>query len=169
MGPGLWIALGTIAVGVIIGLVMAGHYNTLCKGGVANKNHKYDFYQQIHTFKTVVPDLQTMLTALDMNVMRGQGISITQDTEGGRLVFHNSMGTMAASITSNAGEQQDGIYRFSFKLDSWKTRNNSIVNSARMDGNIILTQLEKAFLRLDYNAVVERIYMTNLKSSTSFL
>lgn len=169
MGPGLWIALGAIAVGVIIGLIMAGHYNKLFKGGVANKNHSYDFYQQIHTFKTVVPSLETMLTALDMNVIRGHGISITQEAEGGRLVFHNSMGTMAASITANAGDQQDGIHRYSFKMDAWKTRSNSIVNSARMDGNIILTQLEKAFLRLDYNAVAERVYMTDIKSSTSFI
>ena len=168
MWLGIGIAAAAIAVGTVIGLIMAKKNRALFENGTANRKRQRDFYLQAHTFKTVVPDLNTLLTALDLNVFRGQGIEISKDADSSRLVFRNAAGTMAASV-STLGDNSDGIYRYTFKMNTWKEHNGVMANSAWMDSNIILTALEKAFLTLDFNAVVERVYLTDWKTKASFI
>ena len=167
MDWGIGIAIGAIAVGVIAGVIIGKKNRKLMDSGVANKNRSADFYMQETTFKTVVPDLQTVLGALDTDALSGQKINVTKDSEHNRLIFRDS-GSFAATLR-DVGSNTEGIHCFAFRVNTWKTNKyGSIEISARMGANIVLTAIEKAFLTLDYNAVAERVYMTDLKSETSF-
>ena len=167
MDWGIGIAIGAIAVGVIAGVIIGKKNRKLMDSGVANKNRSADFYMQETTFKTVVPDLQTVLGALDTDALSGQKINVTKDSEHNRLIFRDS-GSFAATLR-DVGSNTEGIHCFAFRVNTWKTNKyGSIEISARMGANIVLTTIEKAFLTLDYNAVAERVYMTDLKSETSF-
>ena len=167
MDWGIGIAIGAIAVGVIAGVIIGKKNRKLMDQGVANKNRSADFYMQETTFKTVVPDLQTVLGALDTDALSGQKINVTKDSEHNRFIFRDS-GSFAATLR-DVGSNTEGIHCFAFRVNTWKTNKyGSIEISARMGANIVLTAIEKAFLTLDYNAVAERVYMTDLKSETSF-
>jgi len=167
MDWGIGIAIGAIAVGVIAGVIIGKKNRKLMDQGVANKNRSADFYMQETTFKTVVPDLQTVLGALDTDALSGQKINVTKDSEHNRFIFRDS-GSFAATLR-DVGSNTEGIHSFAFRVNTWKTNKyGSIEISARMGANIVLTAIEKAFLTLDYNAVAERVYMTDLKSETSF-
>ena len=168
MDWGIGIAIGAIAVGVIAGVIIGKKNRKLMDQGVANKNRSADFYMQETTFKTVVPDLQAFLGAFDEKVLSGQKISTTRDSEHNRLIFRDSGGSFAATL-KDAGSDTEGIHSFAFRVNTWKTNKyGSIEISARMGANIVLTAIEKTFLTLDYNAVAERVYVTDLKSETSF-
>ena len=167
MDWGIGIAIGAIAVGVIAGVIIGKKNRKLMDQGVANKNRSADFYMQETTFKTVVPDLQTVLGAMDTDALSGQKINVTKDSEHNRFIFRDS-GSFAATLR-DVGSNTEGIRCFAFRVNTWKTNKyGSIEISARMGANIVLTAIEKAFLTLDYNAVAERVYVTDLKSETSF-
>lgn len=167
MDWGIFLAVGAVAAGVIIGVIIGMKNRKLMDQGVANKNRSADFYMQETTFKTVVPDLQTVLGAMDTDALSGQKINVTKDSEHNRLIFRDS-GSFAATLR-DAGSSAEGIHCFVFRMNTWKnTKYGSIEMSARMGANIVLTTIEKAFLTLDYNAVAERVYVTDLKSETSF-
>ncbi|MBQ8923908.1 MAG: hypothetical protein IJ053_03845 [Lachnospiraceae bacterium] len=151
-----------IAAGVIIGLNNKKLFDT----GVANKKRSYDFYEQEHTFKTLVPNIDTLLNAMDRNTLGQEGISISKDSR--RLVFRNSAGTFTASIVATGNSRVEGVHLYKFRVNSWKEKNGMINMSARVDSNVVLTAIEKAFLTLDFNAVVERVYATDLKTKSSF-
>lgn len=161
------ITIGIIAIAVAIGIIIGRKNNKKFEQGIAKKRN-YDFYTQSNTFKTVVPDLATFLTALDRHTLQAEGVYMTQDAANDRLIFRNAQNTMTATLSS-IGEGGDGIHLFLFKVNNWKERNGSIELSARMASNIALTAVEKAFLTLDFNAVVERVYMTGLKTKSSLL
>ena len=168
MDWGIIIAGGAVSVGVIAGVVIGMKNRKLMDQGVANKSRSADFYKQETTFKTTVPDLQTLLGALDVNTLQQQKISVSKETEHNRLIFRDSAGSFAATLR-DLGSGAEGIHCFAFRINTWKTdKYGSIQLSARMGGNIVLTAIEKAFLTLDYNAVAERVYVTDLKSETSF-
>lgn len=158
---------GILAIAVVIGIVIARNNNKKFERGIAKKR-SYDFYTQTHTFKTVVPDLAALLSALDRNTLQAEGVYLSQDAANNRWIFRNAQNTMTASLTA-LGEDADGIHRFLFKVNNWKERNGSIELSARMASNVALTAVEKAFVTLDFNAVVERVYMTGLKTTSSFI
>ena len=158
--------IGAIVVGTVVGLIIANGNKKIFESGVANKNRPYDFYEQVHTFKTIVPDLDTMLNVLDRGILSQEGISISKGTNS--LVFKNSAGTFTASIKAAGNSKIEGVQLYKFSLNQWKERNGIIEMSARMDSNVLLTAIEKAFLMLDFNAVVERTYATDLKTKSSF-
>ena len=167
MGWTIAVIVAVLVVAVIVGFAMAQKNNELFESGIAVKNRAYDFYAQEHLFRTVVPDLDTMFTCLDRNVLAQRGIAYAKDTAG-RLIFQNSGNSMTAVIAPEAVGIEAGIHQFRFRVTHWKAHNGTIELAARMDANVVLTALEKAFLTLDYNAVVQRTYATDLKTSTSF-
>ncbi len=166
MGLAWMLIIGAIVVGTVIGLALAKGNKKLFDSGVANKNRAYDFYEQEHTFKTIVPNIDSMLNALDKGGLSQQGIIISKGAN--NLVFKNSAGTFTASIKAAGDSKIEGIHLYKFRVNQWSERNGIIDMSARMDSNVLLTAIEKAFLMLDFNAVVERAYATDLKTKSSF-
>lgn len=161
------IVIVILGISVAIGIAIAKGNKKLFDSGVANKSRAYDFYEQEHTFKTIVPDLDTMLNALDRGILGQEGISISKGAN--NLVFRNSAGTFTVSIKAAGDSKIEGVHLYKFRVNQWKERNGIIEMSARMDSNVLLTAIEKAFLMLDFNAVVERTYVTDIKTKSSFL
>lgn len=166
MGLAWALIIGAIVVGTVIGLMLAKGNKKLFDSGAANKSRAYDFYEQEHTFKTIVPNLDKMLNALDRGILSQEGISISKGAN--NLVFRNSVGTFTASIKAAGDSKIEGVHLYKFRVNQWKERNGVIEMSARMDSNVLLTAIEKAFLMLDFNAVVERTYVTDIKTKSSF-
>ncbi len=157
-----------ITIGVVVGLIIAGNNKKLFDSGAANKQRNYDYYLQEHTFKTTVQSLRDMYAALDKSSLTGAGISISTNAENTRYVFKHSSGSFAATIKAAGASNVPGICMYKFRMNSWHEHRGTMDNSARMGGNMVLTALEKAFLTLDFNAVVERVYVTDINTRSSF-
>ena len=66
MGPFIAIAVvAVIVIAVLAGVYASKQTNKLYDSGAAYRNRAGDFYAQMHTFRTVVPDLETLLNSLD--------------------------------------------------------------------------------------------------------
>lgn len=166
MWLGALICVAVVLIGVVVGLAIGSKYRKLYNKGVALKR-PYDFHKQEYTFKTIVPGIDNMLSALNLNVLAQQNISVNRETNAERVIFGNPAGSFTAFIQAeNSG--QEGVYCYRFRIHSWTSHKGTILNSARMGINVVLTALEKAFLTLDYNAVEERVYMTDIKTRASF-
>lgn len=168
MGPFIVIAV-VVAAGVIIGLLVANKNNKLFESGAAYRNRPADFYTQMHTFRTTVPNLEILLSALDGRTLAQQGITVIRD-HADRLVFRDAMDRFTATLTALPEDPSlgEGISFYRFTVNRVKTKNGTIILSARMGINVALTAVEKAFLTLDFNAVAQRVYMTDWKTKTSF-
>ena len=157
-----------LVISVVVGVAIGKNNRRLFDTGLANRARSYDFYLQENTFRTTVPNLDAFLQALNVNVLAQQGISVSRDASGNRLYMQSTDGNLTASLTA-LGSVADGLWAYKFAVDRWKGRNGVIYNSARVGANIALTTVEKAFVTLDYNAVVERTYMTNVTTKTSII
>lgn len=157
-----------ILISIVVGVAIGKNNRRLFDTGLANRARSYDFYLQENTFRTTVPNLDAFLQAFNVNVLAQQGISVSRDASGNRLYMQSTDGNLTASLTA-LGSVADGIQAYKFAVDRWKGRNGVIYNSARVGANIALTTVEKAFVTLDYNAVVERTYMTNVTTKTSLI
>ena len=150
-----------LVISVVAGVAIGKNNRRLFDAGLANRARSYDFYLQ-------VPNLDSLMQALNVNVLAQQGISVSRDASGNRLYMQSTDGNLTASLTA-LGSVADGLWAYKFEVDRWKGRNGVIYNSARVGANIALTTVEKAFVTLDYNAVVERTYMTNVTTKTSII
>ena len=89
MGPFLVIAV-VVAVGVIVGLLVAKKNNKLYESGAAYRGRPADFYTQMHTFRTTVPNLEVLLNVIDGRTLAQQAITVIRDSAD-RLVFRDAM------------------------------------------------------------------------------
>ena len=155
-----------ILIGVVAGLIIANNNKKIFASGAARQNRNYDFYMQEHIFKTNVTDIKALLNALDKDTLTRNGVSISIDQPGTKLIFSGS--GFAASLKTAGASDISGIYMYRFRVGKWKEYRGTMDNSTRMGLNVLLTSIEKAFLTLDYNAVVERTYVTDISTKSSF-
>ncbi len=168
MGPFLVIAV-VVAVGVIVGLLVAKKNNKLYESGAAYRGRPADFYTQMHTFRTTVPNLEALLNVIDGRTLAQQAITVIRDSAD-RLVFRDAMDRFTATLTALPGDPSlgEGVCFYRFAVNRVKVKGGTVVISARTGINVALTAVEKAFLTLDFNAVAQRVYMTDWKTKTSF-
>ncbi len=114
-----------------------------------------DFYCHEHIIKSVVPNLDTMLTGLRPEPLQRHRIEMQKDREHKSLQFQNSSGTMIARIIQmdNGATGKEDIRLYRFRVE--KCGNNGIENEAVSDAKTVITALEKAFVTLDFNALIE--------------
>ena len=156
------LVVGGISIAAAVYTISNG--NKLFNSGAALKSRQYDFYQQLHEFKTIVPSLDQMLDAMDKSAFGQAGVGVHKS--GNRVVFQGS--SFVASIKLDGDSKIDGVHLYKFSVNNWKEYRGSIETSARIGANVALTAVERAFATLDYNAVVERTYMTDIKTKSSF-
>lgn len=107
------------------------------------------FFKREHFFDTSVSSLIEIGDAIDKGTLSSETISFEPDYEHGIIVFHNnvSFGTFGAALRNvkTAG----GIYRYSFRIDVWREMNGGISRQDFFNANVLLTAIEKAFIKLD--------------------
>ena len=89
-----------ILISIVVGVAIGTNNRRLFDTGLANRARSYDFYLQENTFRTTVPNLDSLLTALNVNVLAQQGISVARDASGNRLYMQSTDGNMTASLTA---------------------------------------------------------------------
>jgi len=107
------------------------------------------FYKREYFFETSVSSLKEIGDAIDKGILGSESISFEPNYERGSIIFHNNatFGTFGASL--KAGENANGVYRYSFKIDAWREGDNGINRQDFFNANVLLTTVEKAFLSLD--------------------
>ena len=171
MGPFIAIAVvAVIVIAVLAGVYASKQTNKLYDSGAAYRNRAGDFYAQMHTFRTVVPDLETLLNSLDGRTLAQQGITVSRDAAANRLVFQDARNSFTATLTALPEDPSlgEGIFFYRFVVNRVKVKGGSVMIPARAGINVALTAVEKAFLTLDFNAVAQRVYITDWKTKTSF-
>lgn len=107
------------------------------------------FFKREHFFETSVSSLREIGEAIDKNVLSSESISFESNYEHGIIVFHNNVayGTFGAGL--RAAGNADGVFRYSFKIDAWREMNMGVTRQDSFNANVLLTAIERAFLKLD--------------------
>lgn len=159
-----WVFIIGVAV---IGYGLIFYLNASKKDKLKSENKIIDrdpiFFKREHCFETSVSGLKEIGDAIDKGALSSETISFEPDYERGIIIFHNnvSFGTFGAALR-NAGNE-NGIYRYSFKIDAWRERNGGITRQDMFNANVLLTAIEKAFLKLDPQTKVSE-QATKIKS-----
>ena len=128
---------------------------------------KNEFFKQRHSFTTTVASVSEIAAALDMavlnerNVIVESSVTVEKNTAGektsdkGIIVFRNTLGSPCVSVLQSAGTE-GGRFRYDYQVESYKE--SSRAGPDLISVNVILTQIEKAFMKLDGNTDVERTH-----------
>ena len=114
------------------------------------------FYKDCYTFTSGISDFSAISSAIDRSILNERKISFEPNIASGWIVFHNTMtlGTFEAALQAAGLRGEKSAYRF--QLLSWSGPSGGINRHDMLNANILLTTIEKAFLRLDANTSVER-------------
>ncbi|MCL2662978.1 MAG: hypothetical protein FWE83_06565 [Oscillospiraceae bacterium] len=154
--------------GGILALSLYAHHrrkmNAIADGHATDRDKV--FFRQQHRFTTGVASIAEVAAALDMNVLTERKVSVDKTSEAHAIIFRNGgMGAFApfVSVLERNGTEGDK-FRYNYQIESSQTTSSG--GDDVISANIILTQVEKAFLRLDSSTEVERIavkYKTKTK------
>jgi len=165
MGTLFWVLL--ISAG-LIGISLYAHHirkqKAIDAGHAAERQG--DFFKQRHTFTTKTGNISEIINALDMSVLDEKKVSVDTSSEPGIVIFRNGgfIGGNAPFVSVLEGSGNTGdLFRYDYQIESWSQGSKSGVDT--FSANVILTQIEKAFLKLDSSTEVERVAAT-YKSKT---
>ena len=107
------------------------------------------FYKQAHVFGTSIGDFAAIAGAIDKNVLDGQKISFEPFIEQGQVVFQNriSFGSFRARLKTLG--LNNGLYHYQFQVEEWRDGQHGTTRQDIFGANVLLTAIEKAFLRVD--------------------
>lgn len=145
-----WIFIIGVAA-IVLGINF--YLNTSRKNTLKAENKIIDrdavFFEREHFFETSVSSLKEIGDAIDKSILGSETISFEPDYEHGMIVFHNngSFGTFGAAL--RAAATTENISRYSFRIEAWRETKNGINRQDFFNANVLLTTIEKAFLKLD--------------------
>ncbi|MCR4671706.1 MAG: hypothetical protein K5637_00520 [Lachnospiraceae bacterium] len=118
------------------------------------------FYEESEIFETSAnyEDLRAIFSRLDLSEMK---VTYYPDLEGSRTLLFKSGYAWNASLKDMGSKDGKNVLKFSFP--AWDEKNGQVHNINSM--NMMVTQVEKAILSLDPNAMVENHKM-QLKTKT---
>jgi len=162
----IWILIWIIIVGaVIFGYIYykkyyAGHTTTdkAFDRGEAIKR-KDSFFKQSHIFSTsIVGSIADIANAIDRNIYNEHKIKVESHQNNGYLLIYSDDTGCTFDASLRAHGKDGGKYVYCFKVDSFTAydRIESLYDIDKV--NVVLTQIEKAFLRLDRDTDVERVH-----------
>jgi hypothetical protein len=134
----------------------------ISKGLMIERGSK--FYKQAHVFSTAVSDFAAIAGAIDQHALSDQKITFEPYVEQGQIVFHNriSFGSFRARLKTLGF--QDGLYHYQFQVEAWRDGQHGTTRQDLFGANVLLTAIERAFLRLDPETGADRAhaaYSTN--------
>jgi len=145
-----WILIIIISAG---GFYLSWYLNKRKKTGLVSKGLIIDrgngFYKQAHVFVTGVGDFAAIAGAIDRNVLYGQKISFEPFIEQGQVIFQNhvNFGSFRARLKTLG--LYNGRYHYQFQVEEWRDGQYGTTRQDLFGANILLTAIEKAFLRVD--------------------
>ncbi len=125
-----------------------------------------DFYRMKNVFHTTVPSVKKILDKMDLELLRREKITVDPQLDRQRIVFGvGVLDNAVAALTTVGGKDERGRYLYDFRLHSWRDTSGF---SGDLKLNLVLTSIEKAILVLDYDADVQRSFVSH-KVKTSFI
>lgn len=157
------------AIAIPWGLSLKNKQNALVASGHMLPR-PYNFYKQKNVFRTSVAESGQLMSVLDGQMLNSNGIAFEYRPQNGMIVFANNAlgGTFVSSLNPIGCNETTGTYFYEYQLRKWTNSRSGFKPADAIGANLVLTALEQAFLRLDYNAVVERTF-GEFKSQTSFI
>lgn len=159
------IGVSAICFGIIYYLNVSKKNKLMAEDKIIDRD--MGFFKKEHIFETSVTGLKDIGDAIDRGVLSSEGVSFEPDYGRGIIIFHNnvSFGTFGAALRAEGSA--DGVYRYSFKIDAWRETNGGITRQDQFNANVLLTAIEKAFLKLDPQTKVSE-QDTIIKSKHTF-
>ena len=116
------------------------------------------FFKQGHFFYTKTDDFSAIAETIDKNALLEEKISFEPNIEQNQIVFHNKVnfGTFGARLRGLGQREQDGLNSYLFQIEAWRDGQYGITRQDIFNANILLTLIEKAFLKLDPATEVQR-------------
>ena len=157
-----------LAVILLVGFVGYRYLSHSAKiGALKNDGDKIidrpkQFMRQKHIFTTKVTDIYDVYNKLDLESLKSVRIEVGSASTGGGLEFvysYNIRSGFTAFLRCVSSEK--GMQKYVFYLSEIEG------NIGDMEANVLLTAIEKAFLSLDKDVVVDR-ELVEFKSKTSF-
>ena len=107
------------------------------------------FFKREHYFECLISTLREIGEELDKSVLSSEGISFEPDYASEKITFHNniSFGTFGAALRAVGNEE--GVYKYRFCVEAWREQGYGISRQDYFGANVLLTVIERAFLRLD--------------------
>ncbi|MCL2354308.1 MAG: hypothetical protein FWC68_00110 [Oscillospiraceae bacterium] len=132
----------------------------LAKNKIIDRPNK--FFEQEHIFITKIKTLSKIGEVIDKNVLNEYKISFEPNYEHHAIVFKNHAisGTFGAGIILVGNEKK--LFKYKFQIEAWNTVRGALGRPDLYGANILLTAVERAFLKLDPDTEVIRkkaIYM----------
>lgn len=157
-------------VGLLVFLIYRNkqNMNQTIASGKAKQRDK-DFYKQEHYFTCSIGDITSIGNVIDRNILSEYSISFEPKYEAGVIVFHNnSLGGSFGAALRYIGTDESGLHRYKFQIEAWKEGQTGFSYKDFIGGNVLLTDIEKSFLKLDEETKISRKYAT-YKSKTKFI
>jgi len=142
-----------IIVGSAAGFLLSWYLKNKKKTELVTKGLIIDrgngFYKQAHVFATRVGDFAAIAGNIDRNVLAGQKISFEPFISQGQVLFQNqiSFGSFRARLKTLG--LHNGLYHYQFQVEEWRDVQHGTTRQDIFGANVLLTAIEKAFLRLD--------------------
>lgn len=130
----------------------------MSKGQIVDRGN--NFYKQAHTFTTRTGDFSAIARAIDHYVLGENKITFEPYIEQGQIVFNNrvNFGSFRARLKTLG--HQDGQYYYQFQVETWSEGQYGMTRQDLFGANILLTAIEKAFLRIDPETGADRMAAT---------
>ena len=154
------VAIIAVVIGVTIGLKQRGKINELLEEGRMIKRD-ISFVETAELFTLATVSFDGLIEAVKKMDLSGTGVSIDSNSTKQALLFKST--GWSAQLYRMEEDGDKSIYCFSFL--NWRTYRGIPQDHIQM--NILLTEIEKAFLRIDPNTQVQTSKL-KLNTKTSF-
>jgi len=162
----LVIVIGAVIYGTIFLITNKKKTEMMDSGKIIERGK--DYIKQAHFFTTKTASLADVGNAMDKTVLAEQNISLEPDYTKNVIVFRyaNIAGMFIATLRFMGEENEQ--YKYRFQIDRWQGKNGAFPHE--YTGNVLLTAVEKAFMKLDGTTAVERVMASyTQKTKTSFI
>ena len=138
------------------------------KGGLYREGEK-QWLRQGSLFQTRTAKLSEVSQVINWELLKGQNIS-WEDNKG-YIVFRvgrvNDKGTLVSILQTQVSTNASGTFEYLYKNVSW-TEANIVFRDDLIGGDLVLTEITRAFLQLDPQTTITRVLGDEYKTTKTF-
>ena len=138
------------------------------KEGLYREGEK-QWLRQGSLFQTRIAKLSEVFQVINWELLKGQNIS--WEDHKGYIVFKvgrvNDKGTLVSILQTQVSTNVPGAFEYLYKNMSW-TEANIVFRDDLIGGDLILTEITRAFLQLDPQTTITRVLGDEYKTTKTF-
>lgn len=158
MGAAIGISVGIFVLIIIAALVGGKRRDKLIQRGLIRKRDR-KFWMQESIFHTSVPSLRKIFEKMDKGSFQEFSIACKMENDKmARFWCDTSEGRANIVISAEGKSDRTGKNLYSCQATQYTSRNDVPIDAHYLAINIVLTQVEKAILLMDFDSMVQRRY-----------